>query len=392
MTHRPSILALAPHSWHDRWLSRQQLMSRLGQRGWPVTYSYGPLNVWQRDTPLWQQAGWFGHIEQTDHVQVDQPGRWFPTWSRYAWWQTWALNTHIARMQQAMGQPDPSQQILFLFHPSFWPYVERLNPRHVVYHIYDVFSIMDSWNPQLEAYQQQLVERADLITTSSQGMLEQLPDPGPGKAKLLNNGADPYPFIQADGCPCPDDLAAIPGPRIGYVGTVNSKLDLEMILYVASRYSRWQWVFIGPVMLNGQSQRDQQARHLWAQCCALDNVHLLGAKTRQDVPAYVQHMDVNTICYRIRPDDWVVHGYPVKLHEYLATGKPVVAAAQHAVANQFSHVAAIAHDPQQWADAIEAALTTGGVGTPQTRRDVATQNTWDQRTSTLEEWLLDLLI
>ncbi|ABK45800.1 glycosyl transferase, group 1 [Magnetococcus marinus MC-1] len=389
MLNRPPILALAPHSWHDRWLSRQQLMSRLGGRGWPVTYSYGPLNVWQRESPLWQQAGWLGGVEQVDHVQVDQPGRWFPAWQRYPWWDHVALRLHAQRMQALMGHAQADRQILFLFHPRFWPYVERLQPRYVVYHIYDVFSVMDNWSPQMDHYQQQLVERADLITTSSQGMLEQLPTPGPQKAKLLNNGADPRPFIEADGCPCPADLAMIPGPRIGYVGTVNAKLDLEMILYVASRHPHWHWVFIGPVMLEGEQAK--QAKALWQQCCALDNVHLLGAKPRQAVPAYVQHMDVNTICYRIRPDDWVIHGYPVKLHEYLATGKPVVAAAQSAVKDQFSHVAAIAQHPQQWADALQAALTNGGVGTPQTRRQVALLNTWDQRTSTLENWLLEML-
>ncbi|MBF0342064.1 MAG: hypothetical protein HQL95_14040, partial [Magnetococcales bacterium] len=43
---KPSILAMAPHPWDNHWLSRQQLLTRLAQRGWPVLYSHGPLNWW----------------------------------------------------------------------------------------------------------------------------------------------------------------------------------------------------------------------------------------------------------------------------------------------------------------------------------------------------------
>nr|CRH08047.1 Putative GT4 [Candidatus Magnetococcus massalia] len=387
---RPSILALAPHGWNDRWLSRQQLMTRLGQRQWPVLYSYGPLSVWQRGSQEWQAAHLLSNTAAQDHVLVDQPGRLFPRWPSHPLWDRFAEKQHALRMGRALDSFGERERILFLFHPRYWPYVEILKPRWVVYHIYDVFSIMDNWSAQMDHYQAQLVQRADLITTSSPGMAENLPGSGPQKGRVLNNGANPHPFVAAEGCVCPADLAQIPSPRIGYIGTVNSKLDLEMVHHVATLQSHWHWVFIGPVMVDAQDARSQEAKALWQKCLALPNVHLLGAKGRDEVPAYVQHMDVNTICYRIRPDDWVIHGYPVKLHEYLATGKPVVAAAQNAV-KQFDHVVSIPESPEQWVDALKAAITTGGVGTPEARRQVALSNTWDQRTDTLELWLEEMM-
>ena len=71
----PPILAFAPNSWHSSWKNRQQLLSRLAARGWPVIYSTGALSVWDRDKPQWAEAGWRGGFVEADGVLVDRPGR-----------------------------------------------------------------------------------------------------------------------------------------------------------------------------------------------------------------------------------------------------------------------------------------------------------------------------
>ncbi|MBF0142370.1 MAG: hypothetical protein HQL59_02795 [Magnetococcales bacterium] len=390
---RPVIIAFAPHSWEDRWLSRQQLLSRLGRRGWPVIYSHGPLSLWDRGKPLWDNAPWIGNLAETDGIRVDRPGRLPPAWPSHPLWDRLAHRLHGERLRRATGD---GKILLFLFHPAFWPYTEILRPAHVVYHVYDVHSAMVNWNPRWSAWEAALVERADLITTSSEGMARTLPGAGPIKARVLHNGADSRRFLAARDSPCPEDLAAIPHPRIGYIGTVNAKIDLGMILTLSTRRPEWHWVFIGPVMLTGERERELGVLALWEKLRQRKNIHLLGSRPREAVPAYVQHMDVNTICYRIadtaagEADDWVVHGYPVKLHESLATGRPLVAAAQESVKNHFSHVARIATTTGEWENALVEALERGGVGTPELRRAVALQNTWDERVDRLENWLLEL--
>jgi hypothetical protein len=45
------IVAFAPHPWKEsEWMNRQQLLSRMGKRGWPVIYSQGAMDIWQRNT------------------------------------------------------------------------------------------------------------------------------------------------------------------------------------------------------------------------------------------------------------------------------------------------------------------------------------------------------
>lgn len=385
---RPPLIALAPHAWQDRWLSRQHLLSRLAALGWPVLYSFGPLTVWERHTPLWRQAPWRGRFVASDGVWLDQPGRWPPDWPGRPWWHEFALDRHAARLRGFFaGQPT----VAVLFHPRFWPYVARLRPARVVYHVYDVFSLMEEWRPRDAVWERELVERADLITTSSPDMAAWLPGSGPARARVLENGGDVGRCMAAAGAPCPVDLAAIPHPRIGYAGTLNAKVDFAMVREVAGRRPDWHWIFMGPVLFSPDRPRDRQAQILWQQCLALPNVHYLGRKERLAVPAYLHHLDVHAICYRIAADDWVVHGYPVKFHECLATGRPVVAAPQSVLRQKFSHVTALAASPAEWLAALGSAMAGDGVGSESLRRQVALANGWEARAATLDGWLREMV-
>ncbi|NGZ06459.1 MAG: glycosyltransferase family 1 protein [Magnetococcales bacterium] len=394
-THHPQILAFAPHPWDNHWLSRQQLLSRLAQRGWPVIYSHGPMHWWSRHTESWQRAPWLGRLETRESgVRVDRPGRWPCLWDRSSFWNQRVLAMHAARLLRSSQTPGTT--VAMLFHPQFEPLLEWLRPDWVVYHVYDVYRLMDHWSPAKSAMEERLVTRADLITASSPGMARHLPAGGHLKARLLPNGADAHRFANADHAPCPQDLAAIPTPRIGYVGNINPKIDLDMVTMIAIRHPEWHWVFMGPIYMNGTQDRERLARQAWERLLHLPNIHFLGLKGRDEIPAYVVHMDVNVICYKIArieqgaPDDWVVHGYPTKLHEYLATGRPVVAAPQEAL-REFADVMQIASDTDAWENALKQAIAGHGVGTPATRRARALENSWDRRVDQLENWLQTLI-
>ncbi len=395
---RPPIIALAPHPWWNHWLSRQQLLSRLGERGWPVLYSFGPLNLWSRHTPQWRECGWIGHIEQRDHVLVDHPGRLPPLWPKYPAWDRWVTRRHARLLKNTIARHgDADRLIALLFHPLFQPWLELLQPKRVAYHVYDAYHMMENWNEGKAAMERDVIERAALITTSSSGMAANLPEAGRRKARVLNNGADSVRFMKANGAPCPADLAAIPQPRIGYVGSINPKLDLEMLLAVTERHPEWHWVFLGPLYMHGMAEKDRLAAQQWQRLLTRDNLHWLGRKSAEEMPNYLNNLDLHAICYKIARRDrgeaesWVIHGYPTKLHECLATGRPVVAAGQQVIVDQFSHVTRVADTINEWLSAIDEGLNRGGVGTPESRRAVALENTWDKRVDRLEAWLEEMI-
>ena len=85
----------------------------------------------------------------------------------------------------------------------------------------------------------------------------------------------------------------------------------------------------------------------------LPNVYYLGSKSHRDLPGYVQHMDVCLLCY-LR-DGYTKFIYPLKLHECLAAGRPVVGSAIRSL-EKFEGVIKLARTPEDWSCALTESL------------------------------------
>ncbi len=382
---RLPVIALAPNAWAGRRVNRQHILSRLAARGWPVIYSTGALSVWDRESRPWAEAGWFGGFDEVEGVLVDRPGRMFPRWQRCGPWDALAIRRHARRLLTRAGNPG-LDAICYVFHPVFWPYVECLGARYVVFHAYDAYDVMPEWTPQLKAWQDRLLARADLRVATFRGIARFYPEPLRESIRELPNGVDAERFLRGPAA-CPRDLAAIPRPRLGYCGTITAKLDVELLLRIARARPDWHWVLLGEACL--QTEPDAAWMSAWDAFRALPNVHYLGAKPFDEVAAYAFNMDVNTICYRTGDAGWWAFGSPNKLHESLALGKPLVATPLETI-RPFAHVVHLARTAEEWIAAIRHALEAGGTGTPQQRRAVARQNTWERRVDILERWLFEM--
>ncbi|MCB1025829.1 MAG: glycosyltransferase, partial [Acidobacteria bacterium] len=100
-------------------------------------------------------------------------------------------------------------------------------------------------------------------------------------------------------------------PLIGYVGAIHRHVNLQMLEEAATIRKNWQWQFVGPI--HSDVSRIEK----------LPNVSFLGQQTHKDLVHFIDRFDVCTIPYVNSPyTDTVI---PVKLNEYLAMGKPVVA-------------------------------------------------------------------
>ena len=83
------------------------------------------------------------------------------------------------------------------------------------------------------------------------------------------------------------------------------------------------------------------------------NVHFLGGRPAERLGEYIQHFDVCTMPYVV--DDYTKFIYPGKMHEYLASGNPVVSTPVRSV-QEFEDVITIAGNAREWSMAIEQAL------------------------------------
>jgi glycosyltransferase involved in cell wall biosynthesis len=120
----------------------------------------------------------------------------------------------------------------------------------------------------------------------------------------------------------------------------------------------------------------QGKEHLIAELSTLPNVHFLGLKAVDELASYGQYLDVCLMCYEL--NDYTRYIYPLKLHEYLASGRPIVASAIPAIV-EHSDVVTIAHGDEQWLAGVQRALEprSSAKTAAEVRRARARQYDWD---------------
>ena len=390
---KPRLFAFDSNSWFSNWMNRQHILSRLGARGWPVVYSSGPMSVSEVRALGLRQCPWRWRTRVDHHVTVPLASGLLATSTSWSRWNALAYGIHAHRLRAVLPASRPGHDIAMVFNPDYFPQLASLKPRHVVFHVRDAYRELPGWNSRNEAHFLALQQRADLITLSSQKLLDELQTDVQFKARVLLNGADVDNVALCMNDPCPADLAAIGHPRLGYVGVISQKVDLELIGALARRQTTWQWVFVGPIP-GGDTERmggSHAAYAAWTHLLALPNVHWLGAKSHTEVGRYMVHMDVNTMPYVVdqRAGGWARFAYPLKLHEYLAAGLPVVSADMVDV-QRHSDVLEFAEGIDGWEAALARAVAGDTPGNAAARRAVAKLNSWDSRVDDLESWLLTL--
>lgn len=388
------VFAFANHEWHSKaWMDRHHIFNGLAARGWPLIYTTGAQHFWERGGPSWQKARLFGTTESVAYdnapaMVIDRPGK---LWSRYPSlpaWDNFVINRHAERLRRLAEADHLGDQIAFVCDVNYWRTVDRLDPRYVVLYVFDAWPLLPGWSPELQWQLEKLVERADLIVSVADSMARHLPGDGPQRAKVMTHGVNAKFIMEGAGTPCPEDMAGIPHPRIGNIGRVSRKVDLDLIAALAQRMPELQFVFIGSVGVGFEG--DPKFVEAYETCLALENVHFLGEKRYQELAPYYHQMDVNVLPIRTEGDGFWTAINPLKLHEYFACGRPVVSTANENVL-PYSDLVDIADGPDEWADALRRALDDGGVGTVEQRQAMALQNTWDVRLDQLEDLLAEMM-
>ena len=391
---KPRVFAFDANPWFSNWMNRQHILSRLAARGWPVVYSTGPMSVTELRELGWSQCPIAWRTRFDHEVAIPLPAALLPISTRWVKWNAMAYALYARRLRDVRPAPQAGQDIALLFNPEFFPLLEFLQPRRVIFHVRDAYPELPGWSSQQQANFVALQRRADLITVSSRKQLDYLEDDLRSDARVLLNGADVDNVARCLSEPCPADLAAIAHPRLGYAGVISQKVDIALINALAQRQPSWQWVFVGPIPGSdgGRMGGSQAAYQAWTALLALPNVHWLGAKTHEEVGRYMVHMDVNTMPYVVdaRAGGWARFAYPLKLHEYLAAGLPVVSADMTDV-RCHSDVLELADGVGAWEAALARALAGDAPGSVATRQAVAKANSWDGRIDDLETWLTELV-
>lgn len=199
-------------------------------------------------------------------------------------------------------QPFPS-----VFHI---PYLKKLG-YIVIYDMIDDWSAYQDTPEYFRETEPYLLKMADLITATSR-YLYQKGVQFNKNTYLCPNAADIAHFSKArEACERPGDLPE-DRPRIGFFGIIREWFDAGLLRYVAFQRPRFEFCLIG-----GHSEE------VFEPLKDLRNVHLMGYKDYSVLPRYLHHFDVTIIPFVI--NDLIRSTNPIKVYEYLAGGKSVVA-------------------------------------------------------------------
>jgi UDP-galactopyranose mutase len=168
----------------------------------------------------------------------------------------------------------------------------------------------------------------------------------------------------------PDDLKAIPHPRIGFLGAVFHWLDLELVARAARSLPDFSFVFVGPLEKEG----------LIDQLLQLPNFHFLGPKPFERVPAYISGFDVCLCPFQTDRVGQAVD--PLKIYEYFALGKPVVATRIRELA-KLQPMTYIVDDTDGFVRDIRQAADERNPELVARRIAFALDNSWDRRVDRL---------
>ncbi len=241
---------------------------------------------------------------------------------------------------------------------------ELLNPSVYIYYLRDFLQGFAYWKKHATVLEPELIRKADVVLTNSLYFTQ------------YSEGINPRSYYMGQGCDFeyfdpekivgkPQDIADIPHPIVGYIGALDSeRLDPEIIALFARALPAWNVVLVGPE----DDVFRQSTLH------NIPNVHFLGGKPFAQLASYVAAFDV---CINPQRKNEITKGnYPLKIDEYLAMGKPVVAT--NTVAMQiFKDHAYLAEQPEEYPALLQKALGQNTPAMEQERMRFARTHSWE---------------
>lgn len=376
------IICIAPVDWEPIWNRAQQLMSRLPCSN-RILYLEPPVTLLSalKDRSLWfKWLLWLrGPRQITENIFLYSPpvvlpfGNKYPQINRFN--QRWLLIFTRAVVRR-LGMKNI---LLWTYLPNCLELARGLDPSLLVYDCVDEHSEFSGLinKDVVLALERDLLGASQLVFATARGLYE-AKKPFCRQITLIPNAADIGHFALADSpaTPVPPEVAGLPGPVLGFIGVLHHWIDLDLFAYLARKRPHWSLVLIGPLgpgidagVLEG-----------------LPNVHLLGRKTKEELPGYLKAFDV---CLNVfKKNELTDRVSPLKLYEYLASGRPVVSVAMPGVLD-FSNIIEIAGDYEGFLQGVERALKNESPEKKRARLEVAAQNSWQGRVEAMMNIISD---
>jgi len=251
--------------------------------------------------------------------------------------------------------------------PTAFEVAKRLPHNSLVYNRSDKHSAFAEANAEyIKSLEKKLLQESDCVLYVSRSLMNEERGVARGQPVFLDHGVDLELFTCSVEHP---DLAEIPHPRIGFVGTLRQGVvDLELLERVAREIPEASLVLVG------------NADTCPSSLLELDNVFSLGSRPHSEVPALASGLDAALMPWV--QNDWIRNCNPIKLKEYLALGLSVVSM-PFAELEHYRDVVLVADDPDDFIAKVRIAIGTGGMSNIEGRRAKVLSSSWDNKAELL---------
>jgi glycosyltransferase involved in cell wall biosynthesis len=249
-------------------------------------------------------------------------------------------------------------------HPGFM--AQRLKEQLCVYYCIDDYAAHPGVDAEVVARSDEaLTRKADLVFVAPPALVEKKQASNPN-THFSPHGVDIELFRRAmdPATQIPPLARGLTRPVIGFFGSLAAWIDTELIEWLARSRPQWSFLLIGHAFADVSALR------------ALSNVTLAGPQPYDSLAGWARAFDVAIIPYR--RNQQVMNANPLKLREYLATGRPVVTVSNPEI-ERFSAWVRIADDREGFLRAIEESLAPEPPEAAWRRIAAVEPMTWDRR-------------
>ena len=319
--------------WNFVFQRPQHLMSRFA-REMAVIYWEEPVEIGPRETAYLQVREAAGQPKV--RIGVPHLPQGMPDDAREAALER-LLDAHIAAVRGPL--------IAWYYTPMMLPFSRHIDADLTVFDAMDELSKFKFAPTHLLDLEQELIDRADIVFTGGSSLYEAKKDRHPN-VHCFPSSVDRAHFCKARARQFePADQEDLPLPRLGFYGVIDERFDIELLDAVAKMRPDWSFVMVGPVVKISEDELPRRP-----------NIHYLGSKTYDQLPAYLSGWDVALMPFAMNESTQFIS--PTKTPEYLTGGKPVVSTPIKDVVRHYGQLEGvkIAATPQEFVAACEEAL------------------------------------
>jgi glycosyltransferase involved in cell wall biosynthesis len=378
-----SIICLSSQDWRTALLTnRQQIMLRAAQQGHRVLFVETGYYLGKHLWALLRRRERGSLARRLFLTEEVVPGVFLrKALNVLPWGSKYRLSNAInaaatSRLLRRLASKLPRPVVLWIYDPSTARMIGSSGEVLAVYDCVDDYTEQTTSSRKrelVESCDRKAVLQSRLVFATSTTMYERQRRLNPS-THLVPNAGDYEHFAAAAAREvAAPEVSDLPRPVLGFAGNfLASKVDFGLLEAVARALPRSTLLLIGPATNETEPALERLAQ--------LPSVRWLGQKPYAELPRYVAAFDVGLIPYV--SNAYTRSCFPLKLYEYLAAGKPVVASGLPELAGMGPEVALV-EGTTSFVHAIQEAFARDSEAELLRRQQVASSNSWEARAGKL---------